>query len=272
MSLALSAAQNDADCSYSGPKFPSPAHYPEIRSVAPDYVIDLLTVIPRNRMRLLAGSFVFRIVVVMLQEKERTSANRSCVEYAWQQLRGELLRFLAARLPESSPAADDLLQDVFLRVQRKAAKLPAITNLRSWLFQITRNALIDYQRANARRKTEELGDSVAAESLDPMAEQIRQKLAPCLRVMIDELPEVYAGALRLVDLQEISQAEAAKALGISLTALKSRVRRGRERLKNLLLECCQFEVSASGRGLDYWARNYCSRNSNPAGKQGRNCS
>jgi RNA polymerase sigma-70 factor (ECF subfamily) len=233
-------------------------------------------------VRLLAGSFVFRIVVVMLQEKERTSANRSGVEYAWQQLRGELLRFLAARLPESSLAADDLLQDVFLRVQRKAAELPAITNLRSWLFQITRNALIDYQRANARRKTEELGDSVAAESLDPMAEQIRQKLAPCLRVMIDELPEVYAGALRLVDLQEMSQAEAAKALGISLTALKSRVRRGRERLKTLLLECCQFEVSATGRVLDYWPRNgrgvdhlplnCCSNNSNPAGKQGRKCS
>jgi hypothetical protein len=97
-----------------------------LRSVAPDCVIDLLTAIPRNRVRLLAGSFVFRIVVVMLQEKERTSANRSGVEDAWQQLRGELRRFLAARLPGSSPAADDLLQDVFLRVQRKAAELPRL--------------------------------------------------------------------------------------------------------------------------------------------------
>jgi len=191
----------------------------------------------------------------MSPQKKPDSASSSGVENAWQQLRGDLRRFLAARLPSSSTAADDLLQDVFLRVQRKAAELPAITNLRSWLFQITRNALIDYQRANARRKTEELGDSVAAESLDPMAEQIRQKLAPCLRVMIEELPGMYAGALRLVDLQEVSQAEAAKALGISLTALKSRVRRGRERLKTLLLECCQFEVSATGRVLDYWSLN-----------------
>src|SRR5260370_19110984 len=143
-----------------------------------------------------ARPFVFCNVVVMSTQKKSGCASSSGVEHAWQQLRGELRSFLAARLPSSSMAADDLLQDVFLRVQRKAAELPAITNLRSWLFQITRNALIDYQRVNARRKTEELGDSVAVESPDPMAEQIRQKLPPCLRVMIDELPEVYACTLR----------------------------------------------------------------------------
>ena len=241
-----------------------------------------LRLFPENRVRLLAGSFVFHIVVVMSQEKERTSANRSGVEDAWQQLRGELRRFLAARLPGSSSAADDLLQDVFLRVQRKAAELPTITNLRAWLFQITRHALIDHQRAHTRRKTEELPETIAAEPTDPILERIREKLAPCLRVMIDELPEPYASALRLVELQELPQAKAAKELGISLTALKSRVKRGRERLKNVLLECCQFEVSASGRVLDYWPRNgrgldhlprnCCLSNSNPAGQQGRKCS
>jgi RNA polymerase sigma-70 factor (ECF subfamily) len=210
-------------------------------------------------LHLFAKSLVFGSVVVMLPQEQDASASRS-VETAWRQLRGELRRFLAGRLPASASAVDDLLQDVFLRVQRKAAELPAITNLRSWLFQITRNALIDHQRAHARRKTEELQESVAAETHDSMAERIQQKLAPCLRVMIDELPEVYAGALRLVDLQEVSQADAARTLGISLTALKSRVRRGRERLKTLLLDCCQFEVSATGRVLDYWPRNCCPDN------------
>ena len=233
-------------------------------------------------MRPFAGSFVFRIVVVMLPQKKRTSANRSGVEDAWQLLRGELRRFLVARLPAFSPAADDLLQDVFLRVQRKATELPTITNLRAWLFQITRHALIDHQRAHTKRKTEELPESIAADSTDPILERVQEKLAPCLRVMIDELPEPYASALRLVELQELSQAKAAKELGISLPALKSRVRRGRERLKDVLLECCQFEVSAGGRVLDYWPRtgrgldhlprNCCSRKSNPAGKQGRKCS
>jgi len=174
------------------------------------------------------------------------------------------------------------LQYVFLRVQRKATELPTITNLRAWLFQITRHALIDHQRAHTKRKTEELPESIAADSTDPILERVREKLALCLCVMIDQLPEPYASALRLVELQELPQAKAAKELGISLTALKSRVRRGRERLKDVLLECCQFEVSAGGRVLDYWPRtgrgldhlprNCCSRKHNPAGKQSRKCS
>ena len=72
--------------------------------------------------------------------------------------------------------------------------------------------------------------------------------------MIESLPFVYADVLRLTELDELPQAEAARRLGLSLTALKSRVRRGRAQLKIMLLQCCEFELSSAGRVLDYWPR------------------
>jgi RNA polymerase sigma-70 factor (ECF subfamily) len=53
------------------------------------------------------------------------------------------------------------------------------------------------------------------------------------------------------------QAEAARRLGVSVTALKSRIRRGRLELKAMLLQCCEFELSSGGRVLDYWPRQEC---------------
>jgi RNA polymerase sigma-70 factor (ECF subfamily) len=152
-------------------------------------------------------------------------------------------------------------------VQRNKAELDRVSNLRAWIFRITRNVLIDHHRAQARRKSEELHETLPDDPAD-WGKQVQEKLAPCLRVMIDELPKIYGDALRLVELKEMPQALAAKELRISLTALKSRVRRGRALLKSLLLECCHFELSASGKVVDYWPRPCCANESTKL----RNCS
>lgn len=188
--------------------------------------------------------------------KQSLAGNSPGIEHAWGNLRSELLGFITARV-SSRPIADDLLQDVFLRVQRSGAELKQIGNLRAWMFRITRNVLIDHHRVQAKGKTQELHEWLPDDPAD-WGRQIQEKLAPCLRVMIDELPKIYADALRSVELNEMSQAEAAKELHVSLTALKSRVRRGRALLKKLLLECCHFEVTAAGKVLDYWPRACCS--------------
>lgn len=191
----------------------------------------------------------------MSSSKQSLAGRSPGIEDAWQHLRSELRGFVAARISPAS-IAEDVLQDVFLRVQRRGAELKRIGNLRAWMFRITRNVLIDHHRAQAKREAEELPEWLPDDPAD-WEKQIQEKLAPCLRVMIDELPKIYGDALRLVELNEMPQALAAKELQTSLTALKSRVRRGRALLKQLLLECCQFEVSASGKVLDYWPRNCC---------------
>ena len=175
------------------------------------------------------------------------------IETTWKNLRGELRGFLVGQVGESA-TADDLLQDVFLKLHRRVGDLREKTSPRAWLYQVARNTVIDHWRQ--RRDTTELPDNLAHAEV-PTEELIQAKLAPCLRPMIESLPTVYADALRLTELDELPQAEAARRLGVSLTALKSRVRRGRAQLKETLLQCCEFELSTGGRVLDYWPRQVC---------------
>jgi RNA polymerase sigma-70 factor (ECF subfamily) len=172
------------------------------------------------------------------------------LESTWKNLRGELRLFLVSQVGEPA-TADDLLQDVFLKLHRRAGDLQEKASPRAWLYRVARNAVIDHWRR--RRETTEMTDDLAQAEAPP-AESIPAKLAECLRPMIESLPAVYADALRLTELEEMPQAQAAHRLGLSLTALKSRVRRGRARLKEMLLQCCEFELSAAGRVLDYWPR------------------
>ena len=175
------------------------------------------------------------------------------IEATWKNLRGELRGFLVGQVGESA-AADDLLQDVFLKLQRRVSGLKQTTSPRAWLYRVARNTVVDHWRQ--RRDTTELPSNLAHPEV-PTEELIQAKLALCMRPMIESLPGTYADAMCLTELDELPQEKAAQRLGISLTALKSRVRRGRAQLKKMLLQCCEFELSTGGRVLDYWPRQAC---------------
>ena len=207
--------------------------------------------------RPLVVSLVFFIVLaVSPSPSANVAAPSKRIEAAWRDLRSELRGFVRARVPSPS-LADDILQDVFLRVQRKRSELEHVVNLRAWIFQVTRNVLIDHRRSHARWQLEELSEM--SEQATDSTREIRERLAPCIRAMTDELPPMYGEALRLVEFDNLSNREAAQHLNISLTAVKSRVRRGRALLKKLLLDCCHFEVTADGQVQDYWRKSQSSQ-------------
>ena len=68
--------------------------------------------------------------------------------------------------------------------------------------------------------------------------------------MIDALPEPYREAIILTELEGLTQKELGERLGISLSGAKSRVQRGREQLKQALVDCCKFEFDRRGRVID----------------------
>ena len=78
-----------------------------------------------------------------------------------------------------------------------------------------------------------------------------EEVAACLIPFIRALPPAYGEALMLTDIGGLPQAEAARRLGLSVSGLKSRVQRGRAKLKQALLRCCAIETDRWGTVLDY---------------------
>lgn len=171
----------------------------------------------------------------------------------WAEFAQPLRAFLARRVPPGVEA-DDLLQDVFLRVVRHLGTLRATDRPESWLFQIARNALSDSLRARLRRdgRTDPLDAELPASDVD--VEAAEAELAPCLTAMIGRLAEPYRTAITLTSIEGLTQTEAARRAGVSVSGMKSRVQRGREHLRHMLVRCCEIAVDVRGGVSDFHLR------------------
>lgn len=165
---------------------------------------------------------------------------------AWNDVASNLRGYIRARVSDHA-AAEDILQDVFLKAHRKEHQLQSAKKLEGWLFLIARNAVIDHYRKI--KPTAELPEDLMAETGDPELEHAEQ-LREAFRKMIFSLPEPYRQALVLTEFEGLTQKELATRLGISLSGAKSRVQRGREKLKQDLLECCRFEFDRRGQVIE----------------------
>lgn len=173
------------------------------------------------------------------------------IEEVWKEYHSKLHAFIAKRVDDYS-AAEDILQGVFVKIYSQMDSLKEETKLESWLYQITRNAVIDYYRT--RKSSVELPEWLSQPEVDPSAQAI-QELEACLRPMIEQLPTNYRDALVLSELEGKTQLEVSKKQKISLSGAKSRIQRGRSLLKGMMFECCQFEFDHKGKVVDYNIKN-----------------
>ncbi|MFQ5511795.1 MAG: RNA polymerase sigma factor SigZ [Candidatus Krumholzibacteriia bacterium] len=171
----------------------------------------------------------------------------SQTENIWRQYHDGLRRFIESRVGDSTES-DDILQEVFLRIHSRIDTLRDDRKVGSWIYRITRNAIVDYYRS--RKETAEVPDSMTAPEADP-TERTRGEIQSWLVPMILTLPEPYREALRLSEIEGLAQKELAKRQGISLSGAKSRVQRGRAMLKQTLVDCCRFEFDHRGRVVDW---------------------
>lgn len=165
----------------------------------------------------------------------------------WEHLHEGLRAFIAKRVGNEAEI-EDLLQEVFLRVHQNAQSLQEPERMVSWVFQITRNAIVDHYRSSAQRRRE-LPAGLATEidqDKNVMAveeeNEAKYELSHCLRPMIDRLSPDYREAIRLVELEGLTNQEAAIKLGLSVPGMKSRVQRGRQQIRKMLDECCLIEL------------------------------
>ena len=187
------------------------------------------------------------------------------LETLWNRYCCQLEAFICSRVSDQADA-QDILQDVFLRIHTHLCCLRNWERLESWIYQVTRNAIIDHYRR--RRETVELSETLAADE-DFEAEDAAARLAPSLREMVEGLPEPYRQALLLTEYQGLNQRQLAERLGLSFSGAKSRVQRARNKIRDMLLTCCHFELDRRGAIIDYYARCCCCADSSPGEQSAR---
>ncbi len=180
------------------------------------------------------------------------------LEASWREFAGELRAFIGRRVARPEDA-DDILQLVALRLTQHAATPRDRRTLLAWLYTVTRNAVTDYYRSAAHRRevaTDAVPEQRVADLLDEEdAEQALAALASCVRPLLKVLPEDQAVAVETVDLGGVSQVDAARAAGISVSGMKSRVQRGRRALEQAITACCEIQLDVRGEVQDFRSRS-----------------
>lgn len=168
---------------------------------------------------------------------------------AHRELEQRLRPFVARRVP--SPDVDDVLQDVFVRLHRALPKLREEERFGAFLYRVARSAISESLRQRARHP---LSRGEPSEIAEPPTEDDEAAgacaLASYLVPLIARLPSPYREAVTVTELEGMTQQAAAELFGLSLSGMKSRVQRGREKLRALIDECCKVDLDARGRVLD----------------------
>ena len=153
----------------------------------------------------------------------------------------EMVYNLAYRLSGDLEQASDLSQEIFLRVYRHLGRFRGHSTLKTWIYRVALN----HCRSRLGRKKwwhwplrEETGGEEGVELLDtrrdPESQAIADDDAQRVLAALQEVPEPFREAVILCDLQELSYQEIAAVLGVRIGTVRSRIARGRERLKELL--------------------------------------
>ncbi|WP_017730141.1 RNA polymerase sigma factor SigZ [Nafulsella turpanensis] len=168
----------------------------------------------------------------------------------------KLKAFIRKRIPDEEESKD-LLQQVLLKLYRHCEKLPEVKNMQAWVYQVSRNALNDYFKEAARRKSTHQPLQVELQLEGVEEDRLQKEMVEYVRPLIALLPLKYARPLIMSDLEGYSQQQVADHLGISLSGAKSRVQRAREKLREIIIECCLLELDRNGKLLSLDIKDSC---------------
>lgn len=175
----------------------------------------------------------------------------------WDKFYQKLYSYINLRLSDNIHT-DDILQDIFIKIYENLESLNDFNKIESWIIKIAKNKLTDYYRKKGlntfdinKMKLQNTEDNKPEDDIEIKKENV----VSGLKMIIDGLPEKYATALQKVEIEGKRQVHFANELGISISGAKSRVQRGRKKLKEALENCCNFEYDKYGNILDYQPRN-----------------
>lgn len=188
----------------------------------------------------------------------------SDTEHLWQQMHTGIRGFVSRRIRQPADV-DDVVQRVFLRVHEGLSSLRDEDRIHAWVYRTATNAIADYYRGPINRRElasgglDDFADAspvgAAPEEADePTAEK---EFAACVQPLLRSLSEADQETLTLIDVDEVTQADAARRLGISVSGMKSRIQRARRRLRTVVEDCCRVNLDRRGGIIAYEPRGSC---------------
>ena len=142
-------------------------------------------------------------------------------------------------------AADDVVQETFIRAQANLDSLRDPAKVLAWLLRIAHNLCMDQLRARQASRIEQAADpeTAPAARVEPRVQSDleRGEMSACVRGKVDALPDTDRSVILLYDISGLSQEEIAGILGIEVGAVKVRLHRARRKLRALLEDACSFE-------------------------------
>lgn len=165
------------------------------------------------------------------------------IRLLWESLNGDLRSFIFSRVKNDADT-DDILQEVFIKIHENISGLKDSSKIRSWIYQITRNLIIDkYRKDKQEVETTEIIKTLPVSSASTRFMYIA--INDMIKMM-DQLPPEYCEALCMTELEGMSQKEYAELKRISYSGARSRVQRARAILKDMLLQCCHYQFDRYG--------------------------
>lgn len=172
-------------------------------------------------------------------------------EAIWEKHGKTLLLFIQSRVKDKT-IAQDLLQDVFIKIHLNLSHLKQEKSLLPWIYQIARNVITNHYRSPRLHVV-----SQKAEIPDTETASLPADFMNCMSAFLHKLPKKYKQALVLTDLGNQDQKQLSKQLNLSYSGAKSRVQRARRLLRSYFEDCCQIVSDKYGNIVSHKAKGNC---------------
>ena len=158
----------------------------------------------------------------------------------WNEYYPEVFFFILKRV-KCRDAANEIIQNSFVKIHRKLHTLRQVSRKRAWVFQIARNEIINFYHQQKKTRV--------SPGLEPGVWDRRGQFEGlcCFDRFVNELPGKYKSVIFLVYFEGKKFSQVAEELKISLANVKARARRGKNMLKERFRECCQFNMDVNGK-------------------------
>ena len=160
----------------------------------------------------------------------------------WLKTQNELRLFVFKKVKDRS-LAEDIVQDVFIKVHAHIQSVKESEKITGWIYQITRNVITDHFRKQSR--------PILINDLDweNDTSNYNECVASCLKEMLLQMPEKYREAIELTEFENVSQIQLAERLKISYSGAKTRVQRARQMLKSMMNEHYNIKTDVYGNAV-----------------------